>query len=293
MEFTIEDIAGAISVKDGFSRVDWDVVENWLNVHFVRSDHRDAARLEAVLQWLELLADELGQDYWINSARRCILLTNQPRPVGDDLLRFAESALDRIGVLLDIAPEAARAPKHVLIRLHRIELYYTYISHYYAEGEYGGSGGVCIRAGMPHIVMPRTPYGGEAAVVAHELTHAVLNSFHAPAWVEEGVAQIIEQELTGRPTLQLNHEVADTLRAYWKTHPLDEFWCGRSFARADDGQRCSYQLAEVLVRLILADHRPRFLPFLEDSAAEDGGEAAAQEHFSRSLAEIARTFLGD
>jgi hypothetical protein len=82
------------------------------------------------------------------------------------------------------------------------------------------------------------------------------------------------------------------LRAYWKRHDLTEFWSGRSFYAADDGQRHSYEIAEILVRLILADHRPQFLDFLNDADRDDAGAAAAMKHFNRSLNDLATIFLG-
>ena len=287
----LREIPNAVAEADQLPRVNWVVVDRWLEASFVRADRRAGAQLELVLQWLELLAERLGDDYWINSAPRCVLLTNQSRREGDDLLRFAERVLDQIAQLLDTKPDARGAPKHVLVRLDSIELYYTYISYYYSEGEYGGSGGMCIREGMPHIAFPRGR-GTEQLVIAHELTHAVLNELDAPHWIEEGVTQIVEQQLAGRPEILLNHETARDLRAYWNSQRLNDFWNGKSFHSPDKGQEFSYQLAEVLVRLILADHRRVFLKFLEEAKREDGGEAAAREHLGKSLNDIAATFLG-
>lgn len=291
MKARLSEIADAVTEADQLPRIAWAAVDRWLAAHFIRADRRAEARLEIVLQWLELLADRLGDDYWINSAPRCVLLTNQSRPDGDDLLRFAERALDEVARLLDMNPEAGGAPKHVLVRVHSVELYYTYVSHFYPEGEYGGSGGMCIREGMPHIVFQGAP-SNEHSLIAHELVHAVLGNLNAPQWIEEGVAQIVEQQLTGQTTLLLDHETADELRTYWHRHGLTDFWSGKSFEDAGEGQRFSYELAEILARLILADHRHVFLKFLEQAKHKDAGEAAAREHLGKSLSDIAAVFLG-
>ena len=146
----LSEIPDAVAEADQMPRVDWAVVDRWLRASFVRTDRRAEAQLEFVLQWLELLADRLGNDYWINSAPRCVLLTNQSRREGDELLRFAERALDQIAHLLDTNPDARGAPKHVLVRLHNIELYYTYISHFYPDGEcVAGPAGLTRRTGSP------------------------------------------------------------------------------------------------------------------------------------------------
>ncbi len=291
MRLQLSNIPDAVAEVDQLPRVDWEVTDRWLEANFLRTERRAEARLELVLQWLELLAEHLGDDYWINSAPRCVLLTNQPRGEGDNLLRFAERALDQIVQLLDTNPDARGAPKHILVRLHSVELYYTYISHFYPDGEYGGSSGMCIREGMPHIAFPRSP-AYEHSVIGHELVHAVLSELNVPQWIEEGVALILEQGLTGRPEILLNHETARDLRAYWNNQGLSEFWNGKSFENADRGQGFSYRLAEILVRLILADHRRTFLKFLQQANREDGGEAAACRHLGKSLNDIAASFLG-
>ena len=65
----------------------------------------------------------------------------------------------------------------------------------------------------------------------------------------------------------------------------------------------SYQLAEVLMRLLVADHRPRwfglsrerqrrFFAFLQEADRTDCGEAAAQEHLGFGLEQLANQFLG-
>ncbi len=287
----LSEIPDAVAEIDQFPRVDWAVVDRWLKAKFVRTDRRAAALLELVLQWMELLADRLGDDYWINSAPRCVLLTNQPKGEGDDLLRFAEQAVDQIACLLDMKPDARAAPKHVLVRLPSVDLYYTYISHFYPDGEYGGSMGMCVRGGMPHIVFHGAS-SNDQLIIAHELGHAVLNELNTPAWIEEGVTQIVEEQLAGRHAIQLDHETARDLRAYWHRQGLTDFWSGKSFESPDEGQRFSYELAEILVRLILADHRRVFLRFLEQANREDGGEAAARECLGKSLNDIAATFLG-
>jgi len=286
----LNEIPNAVAEADQLPRVNWEVVDDWLKRNSPQ-DHLTGAQLELVLQWLELLAERFGDEYWIGSAPRCVLLTNQSEPEGNRLLRFTERALDQVARLLDTNPAARVAPKHILVRLHTIELYYTYISHFYPDGRYGGSGGLCIREGMPHIAFPASS-SSQHSVLAHELVHAVLSELDAPQWIEEGVARIVEQQLTDRPPIQLNEATAHHLRAYWNAQGLDEFWNGKSFSSAGKGQELSYQLAEILARLVLTDHRAAFLTFVKKARGEDGGESAAREHLGQSLQEIAAMFLG-
>ena len=120
----------------------------------------------------------------------------------------------------------------------------------------------------------------------------MLNELDAPQWIEEGVSQVVEEQLGGGHAIRLDHETARNLRAYWHRQGLNDFWSGKSFDNPDEGQGFSYQFAEILVRLILEDHRPVFLKFLEQANREDGGEAAAREQLGKSLNDIAATFLG-
>src|SRR5262249_41508680 len=149
--------------------------------------------------------------------------------------------------------------------------------------------------------------GAELALLentlAHELTHASLSHLSLPQWVEEGLAQMFEHDMTGRSLLLVNEEMAREHKRYWKKHNLDLFWRGEGFSRPDKGQRLSYQLAEMLLRLLCEDHRPRwfgldkgpqrrFFAFLCEADASDCGEAAAREHLRFGLGELAARFLG-
>lgn len=124
-----------------------------------------------------------------------------------------------------------------------------------------------------------------------------------PQWLEEGLAQMFEHDMTGRQLLELDAESAGRHRRHWGAHGLDEFWSGEGFSRPGEVQELSYQLAEVLVRLLAEEARPRwfgwvreprrrFLAFLRGAAAADCGEAACREHLGHGLADLAAKFLG-
>jgi hypothetical protein len=292
MTLQLSRIPDAVAETDGFPRVDWEIVDRWLTANVVRPERRPEARLEAVLQWLELLAERLGDDYWINSAPRCVLLTNQSRQEGDDLLRFAERALDQIANLLEISPDAPEAPKHILVRLHSVKLYHAYVSHFCPDAEPVGSMSMCVRPGMPHIAFRAAP-SYEQTVISGELAYAVLSRLNAPLWIAAGVTLIVEQQVAGRHAIRLDRETARHLHAYWHRHGLADFWSGKSFHSDDEGRGFSYQLAEILMRLILADHRRVFLEFLKQAKREDGGEAAARQQLGKSLDDIAAQYLGE
>ncbi|MCB9850744.1 MAG: hypothetical protein H6817_08565 [Phycisphaerales bacterium] len=291
MRFNLKDIPDAIAHAEGFPRLRWDYLQSWLDAN-VSDVSRPDVEMEAVYQWLERLADELGEAFWINSAKHCVLLTSQSEPSGDDLLRFAEQVVEHLLRVLDLEPTGGDAMKHVIIRLDSVESYYSYLAYHYPEGEYGGSSGVFINDGLHHIVFHRTPHGIDERIMAHELCHAELASFDVPLWVQEGIAQIVERQVTRVYDAPLNHEAATALREHWQRSGLDAFWSGASFSAPGDAQGFSYLLAQILVSVLIADHKPTFLDFLYDADPADAGDAAAREHFGKSLADIAAGFLG-
>jgi hypothetical protein len=124
-----------------------------------------------------------------------------------------------------------------------------------------------------------------------------------PQWLEEGLAQVFEHDMTGRHLLEVDEEMAARHKRYWGRHGLAAFWSGEAFSRPGKVQELSYQLAEVLVRLLLEDARPgwfgqrkkarqRLMTFLATAAAADWGEAAARDSLGQGLVELAARFLG-
>ena len=92
-------------------------------------------------------------------------------------------------------------------------------------------------------------------------------------------------------------------KRYWNRHGLADFWWGEVFFRSGQAQTLGYELAELLVRLLFEDHRPRWfgfdrshyerlLLFLQTADREDGGQAAALEHLGIGLEQLAAQFLG-
>jgi hypothetical protein len=124
--------------------------------------------------------------------------------------------------------------------------------------------------------------------LAHELTHALTSHLPLPAWVQEGIAQIVERS---RQCVPIDHERALEHKRFWIDRGLQGFWSGDLFYRPE-GADFAYQLAEILTRNLIGDYKGRFVDFLESAHSDDGGERAAQQCFGLSLAKIAEGFLG-
>ena len=127
----------------------------------------------------------------------------------------------------------------------------------------------------------------------HEVAHACLSHRNLPLWLEEGITQLAEEAAVASwARFLLTSEEAAGLRAYWREQTLSDFWWGRGFGIPDEGQRHCYQLAQILFRQIVSDHRGQLPKFLNAISADDAGDTAAREVLGISLAEIATQFLG-
>jgi hypothetical protein len=124
-----------------------------------------------------------------------------------------------------------------------------------------------------------------------------------PQWLEEGLAQMFEHDVTGSSPLEVDAEMARRQKRYWGRCGLDGFWRGEVFSRRGKVQELSYQLAEILVRLLVEEGRPRWfgrvrepqrrlLAFLREASMSDCGEAACREHLGVALSDLAARFLG-
>jgi hypothetical protein len=242
-------------------------------------------------QWLEALVAALGEHYRIVETRSVLLLCARYPDEAASLARLCENTLATVDSVL--GEPAQRLGKLPVFVFDSQETYYTYISHFYGEGEYGTSGGICIREpgdNDVHIATADSTIGLERTL-AHEMVHARLDP-RLPVWVEEGAAEIISRNVARHMPLMLDAAEVRKHQHHWGKYGLGSFWSGESFQRGDRGPLLSYALAEVLVRNILADYRRRFRAFLDDATRDDGGDAAAREHFGLGLADLVTQFLG-
>jgi hypothetical protein len=69
---------------------------------------------------------------------------------------------------------------------------------------------------------------------------------------------------------------------FWRSEVIQEFWSGKSFLRADDGNMLSYDLARILVSQFAGDWAP-FKEFAREARAEDAGQSAALKHLRIDL----------
>ena len=287
----LEDILGTVPVVAGYPRPDWRAVADWIATHEDEPNHH-STYTDLGREWLVRLRSALGDGYGVFESENFIFLGHAEREKASRWGRLAEMALQE---LLEGMPGIAipnRRGKLPVLCLYGVETYYDYVSYFYPDGEYGGSAGVYVLEGHPHIVLKQTDAYWFESVIVHEITHACLEGRDLPVWVEEGVTQLVEEAVVPVRGFQLNRETFKRHRQYWTDNGLRCFWYGESFQRPDDGQELSYHLAEVLTRNLLSRGREAFLRFIQQADPMDCGDEAAHDVYGFGVADLATQFLG-
>jgi hypothetical protein len=284
------DSLGVFVGVDGYSPPDWQRIQEAISA--LPADTPFALVWRSVVaQWLDRLAGELGNAYVYRSSRS-MLVTSASEDDARRLSRFIDRTCEQIALTLgDLALDHADWPV-VVIDFDSHEKYYTYVSHFYSDGEYATSGGVCIRQGYVHAVFPPVHYARSEAI-AHELTHLLLAERDMPLWFEEGVCQVMEEIAIGARHFNFDREMSRRQREHWGPRGLQAFWSGEAFSLPDDHQELSYALAQAIVRVMIGDHPKGFRGFIREAHWSDSGDGAARKHFGANLAEFVAPMLGE
>lgn len=296
------DISDSLTWEEGLPRPAWDLLETWVESRCSPEDRGDAW-VAVLRQWLAELGPALGGGYESIETDHFLALVPRADGIGGPLLQFAERCRAALLSVLGGVTDFGEAGKQLVVVLRDRDDYYRYISVYYPEGEHGGSAGVHVREGYPHVALHGRQELLLANTLAHELTHVSLHHLSMPQWLEEGLAQMFEHQMTGLSLLEVNAEMARGHKRYWGKHGLDDFWRGEGFSRPGKVQELCYQLAEILVRLLVEEGRPRwfgwvrepqrrFFAFLRVASVSDCGAEACQENLGFGLSDLAARFLG-
>lgn len=257
---------------------------------------REVYWTSAAAHWLEAMSAALGANYRLRESSDFLLLSALPERSAQSFLSFCQGALRRLRHSLRELADSDGAGKHVVVVFADEDAYYDYISHYYADGgEYAMSSGVFLQEGYGHFALYEGAAEAMEPVIAHELTHCLLMHLPIPTWLNEGLAVNTERTLFPRladPRAQLYspQEIAEQHAGYWNEARIQAFWSGESFARADEGNRLSYDLAAKMTALAARDEAA-FRAFVADAHMDDGG-AGAEHHLGYPVAHLAEAVLG-
>lgn len=285
MSFRLSDRPDVIKTRFGLPHPQWD------QVAAIAGALEDWSDAEFIADWLGMLAEALGADYRSLGGPDLAIVAARDQP---DLERFHAECRRRLARIRGMLLPPDYEPEHpdVLIEFADQNRYYDYISASYSSGRHTTSVGIHIRTFIPHVVINHQPGWSRSSTITHELVHQVLSGLDSPRWLEEGLAEYISQMLQGWDWFSLTREDVASHAALWNEIGLQGFWTGHTFGGPDDRSKLSYQLAEILVRLIISDQPRQLREFVRRAKAADAGQQAAIEVLGKTLIELAAQFLG-
>jgi hypothetical protein len=284
----LDDLAGAFSFEEGFSRPEWKVIGKTIKD---RWNGQDLPWDHAILQWTKKLATELGGKYDVSRMGRCVMVSDLESEIDQRLLRSAESAITKIGEALPGIAWKNFIGLHVILVFGEDDDYYQYLSWFYPDGEHPASSGVHIHKGYSHIACLYSRETSVAHTIRHELVHHSISHLRVPRWLHEGLAITTERVLGSQRVQMLSDDLPERHHRFWNESLIQKFWAGTSFGEPGESVELSYSLAEVLLQL-LAKEREDFLAFIEAVDYDDAGQTAALDCLGKCLGETLGTFLG-
>ncbi len=172
------------------------------------------------------------------------------------------------------------------------DTYYRYLSLYTAPGEHIQSGGVHLDRGNSHIALPSPESMFHTRVIAHEMCHDLLGHHRIPLWLNEGVTQIAEAAIAGRPFVEGHSKTIPEHRAFWTPDNTALFWSGKGFDTPGETSAFSYDLAYLVVQAFLALDRPSMAAVVRRASPDDAGFAAFSEVYGQTPADLLAELFG-
>jgi len=286
-----EEIEGAFSFEEGFSRPDWKVISKVIDEGAADAHDLEAVWTEAARQWLMRLRSNLGGDYRVVGSSRFLLLTELNQQTNNEVLDFAERTLDQIRDRLRDAAWNSAGGCHVILLFSEEDDYYQYVSYFHRDGTHPTSGGCLLCRDYVHIAAPYDP-SALRQTLAHELAHNCVVHLQLPLWLNEGLAVTFQRSVSTMPQPVLDHDLRERHLAWWNSDNIQEFWAGSSFHTPGESNELSYSLAEILLNLLLAQPGD-WSAFVKQALYADAGQTAAIECYGTGLEAVVSSFLGE
>ncbi len=289
--FDLNQVDGAFSFEEGYSRPDWKVISQAIQQQAIGPGELEVAWNEAARQWVMQLQSDLGGDYRVKDSPRFILLTTLDAKMAGEILNFAENTWDQISERLKDAAWNSGHGKHVILLFQEQDDYYQYVSYFYRDGNHPATGGCLIHKDYVHIAAPYETFGLRQTL-AHELTHNCVVHLRLPLWLNEGLAMLFQRTVAMAPHPLVDYELKERHLAFWNPATIQEFWSGISFRKPGDSNELSYSLAEIILTLLL--ERPGdWGTFFKQVQWADAGQTAATDYLETDLGDVMSTFLGE
>ena len=293
-QIRLDEIDNFFIYRHGYPRPDWEQLYDWVEALPQDSDfHHVWTEIQA--KWLGKLSDHLQDNYSIWESLNFLMVCNRPKADSERLTRFCEKARKRILELLGHAAADGGYGKIVVLILSDSDDYFDYIGDWYPdEGEFGGTSGMCLTSGgCPHVAVLAGPSRPCEATIAHELNHFFLQHLDLPRWLDEGITQVVEQEVAGWTRPEQDRELSRKHAKWWNPETIQEFWSGESFFAPDDRQEMSYDLALQMAKHLLRKFPSTFADLLKSAISADAGDAALWVTCKYSLNQCVADILGN
>lgn len=293
----MERFATHFNPKSGdFPMPDWEVIAKMVEDQVPCSEHQELWKALAS-QWVQAIGRCCPNSYRVYNSENFVLLVEAPENKAVVVLEFLERCLNKVGRLLADFTLSQPLGKCPVLVFSDATQYYHYLSHYEnSEEDSGASGGVYLNHGYGHFALPSPDLTHYVSVMSHELSHAMLSHLALPLWLDEAITAEVEQSIAGSNEYFLDHEWVERHRDYWTESRIQDFWQGRSFRFADEGQELSYHLCRfVLFGLRGGGLTPdeELQEFILKASYEDAGQSASQDCMELDLGDALVGLLGE
>ena len=280
-------------IKDELPRPDWEKVQKHVDSCFSEDD-KDHLWSEIAREWMRLLMQNFSDAYVATETDNFILISTASALYNKAMSKHLEYCRRRILTISKGITSDVGFGKFVVIVFDDSQSYYKYVSYFYGTegGTYGLSSGMYINHGYGHFVFVNDEMVMVEPIIAHEMTHAFLSHLPIPLWLNEGIAVNMEATISNFSPERINKAGYQLHESFWTLERIQEFWNGVSFARADEGQKLSYQLAQLMVARFNENYEA-FVEFVNAAHFDDAGEKAMGDIFEMSLGDLVAGFLGE
>lgn len=284
MQFSESWLAPYFTQHFGFKRPNWTAMSDPVEQGLTEAQKHFAWHGIAKT-WLGWLADGCKTPYEQSESKEFLVFA--PANYGDReaLHAFLEASYASILKALPGITSPEGYGKHLIILLHDDSHFQRYLGYFYQQSSLPMTceEGVFVNDGYGQLVLRAEPLDALESTIAHELTHACLTHLALPVWLDEGLADYMEDQLCESAPFYLNDEAIAQHQSYWTPERTQQFWQGRSFF-ADDDEQCglSYHLARALVQTLLGDYEP-FKTFVNKANWSDAGAKAFMDTYQQPI----------
>jgi len=289
----LNEIDGAFTLCDGFSRPEWSVIVKTLREH-CSSEERLAAWAEAISQWAGRWETELGADYWLTDSGSIFLLSELDGEAAERTLQKANKIAGIIrGTFGSLAWEGR--PQTFIVHVTDESLAGRFADAVTSPDPPNNLQSAAL-ACAPHWLLITSPDESvRADEIASDFSWSCLSHLQLPGWLCSGVGSHLVRVIRsarglGVPEL-FNPDLIQNHRRFWFEDTIQSFWAATCATEHPEYVDLYHDLANILVYFI-QEKTTNLADFLRCANPYDAGQAAARVCLKTDLGVLAGQFLG-